>query len=350
MISIPVKVSKEYCVKIGAGSLRHLGQEAAALIRGRSAVIVSDGNVWPLYGSCVTASLKEAGFTVHSFQIAPGESSKNLLTYGELVTFLAEKQITRSDCLIALGGGVVGDLTGFAAATYLRCIGYIQVPTTLLAMVDSSVGGKTAIDLPIGKNLVGAFYQPKLVLCDPDTLKTLPRSVFIDGCAEVIKYAVLYDAPMFAQLEQSGIGFDREDIIARCIQWKNQVVSQDEFDTGLRQMLNLGHTLGHSIESLSNYQISHGAAVSIGMATIARCAAAHGDCSVSGQDRILHLLSQFGLPITTDFPLDQLLIPILSDKKRSGDGITLVIPSTIGCAQLYHLPIEQLRDFIKEGL
>ena len=199
----------------------------------------------------------------------------------ELLNFLAENKLTRSDALIALGGGVVGDLTGFAAATYLRGIDYIQIPTTLLAAVDSSVGGKTAIDLPSGKNLVGAFYQPKLVLCDTDTLNTLPEDIFRDGCAEVIKYGVLYDAELFAHLDESGLSFDREAVIARCVELKRDVVAEDEFDRGKRQKLNLGHTIGHGIEACSGYGISHGKAVAMGMTIITKTPAKKKNTSLT---------------------------------------------------------------------
>ena len=204
MNAVTVNTSKSYQVKIGDRLLSRLGEETGAVCPKGTAVIVSDSNVWPLYGKIAEESLKNSGFSVHSYVFPAGEQQKNAETYLKLLTFLAENKVTRSDCLIALGGGVVGDLTGFVAATYLRGIGYIQVPTTLLAAVDSSVGGKTAIDLPVGKNLVGAFCQPRLVLCDVDTLDTLPVEIFRDGCAEVIKYGILYDQALFEELFRSG--------------------------------------------------------------------------------------------------------------------------------------------------
>ena len=282
--------------------------------------------------------------------IEAGESSKNGENYLKLLEFLAECGISRADCLVALGGGVVGDLTGFAAATYLRGIAYIQVPTTLLAMVDSSVGGKTAINLAAGKNLAGAFYQPKLVLCDISTLDTLPLAVFTEGCAEVIKYAILYDTDLFAHLEEKGTDFHREQVISRCIAWKKQAVTEDEFDTGNRRMLNLGHTIGHSIEKYSDYTISHGAAVATGMGIIARSAAANSLCPREDCQRIITLLEQFGLPTATQLPLKSLVQQASSDKKRSGDRITLVIPATIGCGKLLEMPLSQLENFVKEGM
>ena len=198
---VKVNASTAYEVMIGSGLLFSLGNEVAKVTKVGTAAIISDSNVWPLYGKTAQESLENTGFSVVSFIFPAGESSKSGATYLKLMNFLAQNHVTRSDCLIALGGGVVGDLTGFAAATYLRGISYIQVPTTLLAAVDSSVGGKTAIDLECGKNLVGAFYQPKLVLCDTDTLSSLPDEIFRDGCAEVIKYSVLYDPQLFAHLQ-----------------------------------------------------------------------------------------------------------------------------------------------------
>ena len=212
--------------------------------------------------------------------------------------------MTRSDLIVALGGGVTGDLAGFAAATYLRGIRFIQIPTTLLAAVDSSVGGKTAIDLPAGKNLAGAFYQPDLVLRDTDTPATLPEDIFRDGCAEVIKYGVLYDPELFVLLEKEGPAFDRETVISRCIQHKRDVVQLDERDTGLR--MKLGHTIGHGIEKCSNYTISHGKAVAAGMAIVSRSASALGHCCGETCKRIEKVLEEFSLPITTCFSAEEL--------------------------------------------
>ena len=258
MKTVTIHASRSYNIHIGSGLLAHLGSYARQLGKAQKVCIVSDSNVWPLYGSIASDSLEKARFEVMSFVFPAGEASKNGVTFLELLNVLAENRLTRSDLIVALGGGVVGDLAGFAAATYLRGIRYIQVPTTLLAAVDSSVGGKTAIDLPAGKNLAGTFYQPSLVLCDTDTLTTLPPEIFRDGCAEVIKYGVLYDPEMFAHLEAEGLSFHREDVIARCVELKRDVVMEDEFDTGARMKLNLGHTIGHGVEAKSHFGISHG--------------------------------------------------------------------------------------------
>lgn len=350
MKCIEISASSSYTVKIGAGLLSTLGTEATAVCKIGKAVIVSDSNVFPLYGEAAARALQNAGFTVFSFVFPAGEQSKCGEVYLKLLSFLAANAITRSDCLIALGGGVVGDLTGFAAATYLRGIAYIQVPTTLLAAVDSSVGGKTAIDLPEGKNLCGAFYQPRLVLCDTDTLNTLPEEIFRDGCAEVIKYGVLYDPKLFDHLSQNGIRFHREDVIARCVELKRDVVAQDEFDTGARMKLNLGHTVGHGVEAQSGFQVSHGKAVAIGMAIVARAAAKEGVCSPADRDQILRTLSVFGLPDRSPYSADGLYLSALSDKKRSGGTVNLIIPAAIGDCRIVPTPVEQLKSFIEAGL
>lgn len=350
MKTVPINASKSYSVLIGSGLLADLGARVKDIAGVCKAAIVSDSNVHPLYGQKVSDSLEKAGFQIVTFVFPAGESSKNGDTYLKLLNFLAENHLTRTDCLIALGGGVVGDLTGFAAATYLRGISYIQVPTTLLAAVDSSVGGKTAIDLTAGKNLCGAFYQPSLVLCDTDTLNTLPDDIFRDGCAEVIKYGVLYDEALFDLLAQTGLHFPREDVIARCVQWKRDVVIQDEFDRGQRQKLNLGHTIGHGVEAHSRFAISHGKAVAIGMAIVSRAAAAMGQCPPSVSHRICQVIRQFGLPTHTDFTARQLYNAALSDKKRSGQTVNLIVPTDIGNCIIQPTAVHDLQSFIEAGL
>ena len=344
MKTVTVRASKQYDIHIGSGLLADLGDMAAALGKVAKVCIVSDSNVWPLYGKIALGNLTRAGLDVVNFVFPAGEASKNGCTYLELMNFLAESQLTRTDLIVALGGGVVGDLAGFAAATYLRGIRFIQVPTTLLAAVDSSVGGKTAIDLPAGKNLCGAFCQPSLVLCDIDTLNTLPEDIFRDGCAEVIKYGILYDEPLFSTLEADGIQFDREAVIARCVELKRNVVMEDEFDTGSRMKLNLGHTIGHGVEAASNFAVSHGKAVAIGTAIISR-ASGCPDCN-----RILKLLEQFGLPTNTEFSAEMLYSSALSDKKRSGNSVNLIIPRSIGHCEIIATPIDRIHSFIEAGL
>ena len=351
MNAVSVHASASYDVLIGSGLLSDLGRRAAGLCpKAEQVCIVSDSNVYPLYGAQAQTTLEKAGFSVCAFVFPAGEQSKTGAVWLELLGFLAEHRLTRSDLIVALGGGVTGDLAGFAAACYLRGISYIQVPTTLLAAVDSSVGGKTAIDLPIGKNLAGAFYQPVLVLCDTDTFATLPREVFRDGCAEVIKYGVLYDADLFDHLTEHGPAFDLEAVVTRCVELKRDVVALDEFDTGLRRKLNLGHTFGHAVEALSDYRLSHGKAVAIGMAMIARAAAALDLCAPDVRDAILHILQVFDLPTACVFAASDLCAAALSDKKRSGGTIHLILPREIGDCVVYPAAVDALETFIKAGL
>ena len=349
MKTVHVTASNEYNVLIGEGLLNSLGIYASRISSGK-VCIVSDSNVWPLYGSTARTSLENAGLKTIHFVFPAGEASKNGSTYLELLNYLAENELTRSDAIVALGGGVVGDLAGFAAATYLRGIRYIQVPTTLLAAVDSSVGGKTAIDLAAGKNLAGAFWQPSLVVCDTDCLRTLPEEIYRDGCAEVIKYGVLYDPALLDSLEISGPDFDPEEVIARCVTHKRDVVAQDEYDTGARMKLNLGHTIGHGIEAQSNFAISHGKAVAAGMGIAARASASFGICSSETASRILAVLNRFGLPVTSNFSAESLYTSSLSDKKRSGGQVKLILPRAIGDCIIHPVPVEQIQSFIEAGL
>lgn len=340
---VNVCASKNYTIRIGSGLLSSVGEEVRKLGKVQSVCIVSESRVYPLYGDTVLHSLEKSGFQVVSFVFPAGEESKNASVYLQLLTFLAENKLTRSDLIVALGGGVVGDLAGFAAATYLRGIRFVQLPTTLLAAVDSSVGGKTAIDLPAGKNLAGAFCQPSLVLCDTDTLDTLPEDVFRDGCAEVIKYGILYDPALFSHLEETGLSFHREEVITRCVELKRDVVMEDEFDTGARMKLNLGHTIGHGLEAASNFALSHGKAVALGIAIVSRAS------SCPDTARILAVLDKFGLPLTTDISVEEAYSYTLSDKKRSGGTVNLIIPEYIGRCAIVPMPVEKLKPFIEAG-
>lgn len=350
MKTVSVKASGSYDVIIGTGIISQAGKYVSKIRSNCIAAVISDTNVWPIYGEVVTESLSAAGFMPIHFTFPAGEASKNANTYLEILNFLAENQVTRTDLVIALGGGVVGDITGFAAATFLRGVSYIQIPTSLLAMVDSSVGGKTAIDLPAGKNLVGAFKQPKLVLCDISTLNTLPQKLFLDGCAEVIKYGMLYDADLMRYLQQAGPDFDRERVIAECVSLKRDVVQADEFDTGARQKLNLGHTIGHGIEANSNFQITHGQAVAAGMSIVTKAAASRGICTQDTYQMLTELLQRFSLPISTSFSAHALYQSALSDKKRTGVTVNLIIPRGPGHCDIFPMSVTELESFIEAGL
>ena len=350
MKTIHITASREYDVIIGRDLLDQLGEHARRVLKGKHAAVVTDSNVAPLYLGQAYASLKAAGFEVSTFSFPAGEENKNGNTYLTLLNFLAEKRLTRSDALIALGGGVVGDLTGFTAATFLRGISCIQIPTTLLACVDSSVGGKTAIDLPAGKNLAGAFYQPDLVLCDPDLIESLPEKVFADGCAEVIKYGMLGSAELLKKLQETHARDQLEYVIAKCVEMKRDVVQGDEFDTGNRQLLNLGHTFAHSIEKLSHYAIPHGSAVAMGMRLITRAAIERGFCTRECLAVLEELLKKHSLPLHTDYSAEDLAEIALSDKKRSGENITLAVPCGFGESRLHKISVDELTGWAQAGL
>ena len=357
MKTVTVNSSTEYRIHIGTNLIACANQYIADIKAPCSIAIISNETIWPLYGDALSTCLSEAGYQVFCHLIPDGECYKTATTYLEILEFLSINQITRCDLVIALGGGVVGDLTGFVSATYLRGLDYIQIPTTLLAMVDSSVGGKTAIDLPQGKNLVGAFYQPKLVLCDLNALDTLPAPIFADGCAEIIKYGMLFDANLLAHLQQYGSNFDREYVVSRCVELKRDIVCLDEFDTGMRQLLNFGHTVGHAIEKSSNYTVSHGRAVGLGMATITKACSSNGTCPLDVFNTLVRVLEQFNLPTkVSDLPdshnysAQQLYSAALSDKKRNGSKINLVLPERIGHCAIQDIPIEQLYSIMESGL
>lgn len=352
MKTITIHASAEYDILIEKGLLDRVGELSLPVTGKVRAAIVSDDTVFSLYGERVTASLEKAGYTgITSFVIPHGEESKNLDSFTRLLTHLAEQGYTRSDVIFALGGGVVGDLAGFAAACWLRGVRFIQIPTTLLACVDSSVGGKTAVDIPTGKNLVGAFHQPSLVLCDPEVLDTLSPEIFACGMAEVIKYGMISDRPLFELLNPPADPKENiETIIEMCVKDKAAVVAEDEFDTGTRQLLNLGHTMGHGVEALSDFGIMHGEAVAIGMAMVTRAAVSMGLCPGEDCDRLLAMLRHHRLPVTTDYTAEEIYRKSLSDKKRKGGSITLVVPYGIGDSRLYPCPVETVLDFIKAGL
>lgn len=350
MTTIHVSASREYDIEIGRGLLDRAGERIAAVCgTGRTAAVISDTNVLPLYGSRLTTSLEAAGFRVISWAFPAGEESKNLTTYGQLLAFLGENHMTRSDIIVALGGGVTGDMAGFAAATYQRGIPYIQVPTTLLAAVDSSVGGKTAIDLPTGKNQAGCFYQPWLVLCDPDTLTTLPQREYRCGCGEIIKYSVLFDADFFEELWSTPVADQVEHVISTCVTLKRRAVMEDEFDTGERRKLNLGHSFGHAIEACSDFSIPHGCAVAAGMVLITRAAVKRGICSQETLDRILAILEKYDLPTGTDYPVSDLYAAALSDKKIAGGKLHLIVPEKIGCCRIESIPEGDIPAWLRDG-
>jgi len=350
MKTVEVSTGSKYNIVIGDGLLKDSGRMIREVTSAKTAAIVTDSVVDGLYSDTVRKSLEANGFETVKFVFPNGEKSKNINTYSDMLEFMAENRLTRSDCIVALGGGVVGDMAGFCAATYLRGISFVQIPTTLLACVDSSVGGKTAIDLKAGKNLAGAFYQPKLVICDYSTLSTLTDEIFADGMAETIKYGALFDGDFLNFLNENNAKDNLEYIIEKCVTFKRDIVNVDETDRGVRGLLNFGHTIGHSIEKCSNFAVSHGSAVAIGMVLMSRGAYKSGITKADITEFLVSLLKKYNLPVSTDFSADELFDVTLSDKKRSGDDITLVIPSEFGKCELYKTQINSLKDIIEKGL
>lgn len=350
MRSVTVKTSATYEVLIGSGLLQKAGEAVKKVISPCKAAIVTDSTVVHLYEETVRKSLTEAGFSVCTFVFPAGEASKNMHTLSHLLEFLAKEEMTRTDMIVALGGGVTGDLAGFGAAVYLRGISFVQIPTTFLAAIDSSVGGKTAVDLEAGKNLAGAFYQPKLVLCDTDVLQTLPEVVFADGIAEALKYGVLGDAALFEKIAGGDFRQDLEEIIETCVSMKRDVVEEDEFDTGKRQLLNLGHTFGHAIEQKSHFQMTHGHAVAIGMHLIAKAAEAKGIAEKGTAATIAKALEQNQLPKETEFSPAEVAEGTLRDKKRRGGTISFVFPKKIGACEIVKIPVEEVEALAKMAM
>lgn len=342
----------------GNGLLGQIGAIAAGEVMGRRVVIVTDEHVRPLYLVPVQAALEAAGFSVEAATVPPGETSKSVEQLTALWSAFHAFGLTRSDLVVALGGGVVGDLAGFAAATYLRGCPVIQVPTTLLAQVDSSIGGKTGIDLPFGKNLAGAFHQPKAVVTDPLVLSTLPAYRFAEGMAEVVKYGCIYDEALFSQIETFADHRDDEAarfaIIKRCVQLKADVVNRDALDTGERMMLNFGHTIGHAIEHTIGYgRISHGEAVAIGMVSATRIGEHIGRTPTGTATRIAALLTRLSLPTTTTLTVDDIFQTLLSDKKKLSNAIHFILLDRLGHAVRVPFEPEALRliftDYSRES-
>lgn len=348
MIRVPVSARTEYDVVIGTGLLCQSGKFLASLYPHCRIAIVTDSQVAALYLSTVTSSLNESGYEVCSYQFPNGESSKNLSTFGEILEFLAASSLSGSDLVVALGGGVVGDMAGFAASVYRRGISFIQVPTTLLAAVDSSVGGKTAVNLSAGKNLAGTITQPKFVLCDMDTFRSLSPEHYSEGIAEIIKYAFLSGGELYTLVSDS-VSAHEETIIAECVRQKAALVHQDEFDAGSRQLLNFGHTIGHAIEQCSNYCISHGNAVAVGMLMMTRACVKRNLCSFNVYQALEALLNKYRLPTRTDYSPEQLYTAALQDKKHRNGMLNIVIPEEIGRCRLSRITDHDLFSFLQDS-
>ena len=345
MRRVHVRASREYDILIGRGIIKEAGKWMREAVKPCAAALITDDIVDGLYGEAVEKSLAENGFAVHKFVFPNGEQSKNLETLGNMLEFMAEHQLTRGDIAVALGGGVTGDMAGFASAIYARGIRFVQIPTTLLAAVDSSVGGKTAIDLKAGKNMAGAFSQPSQVMIDCDVLEKLPHDLIGDGAAEIIKYGVLADGGLFETMRRGELMENLEEIVEKCVTIKRDVVAEDEFDTGARQCLNLGHTLGHAVEKLSDFTLSHGKCVAVGMVLIAEAAWRKGYTKENLAPRIAEAAEAYGLPTQTNDSPEDIAKVALVDKKRRGGEITLVVPREIGRCDLVKVPVAELKDW-----
>ncbi|MFM6006456.1 MAG: 3-dehydroquinate synthase, partial [Sphaerospermopsis kisseleviana] len=341
-------------------SLDQLGEQMTGLKLGKKVLLVSNPMIFKHYGERAIASLKNAGFDVVHYNLPPGERYKTLNSIQKIYDVALEHRLERSSTMVALGGGVVGDMTGFAAATWLRGINVVQVPTSLLAMVDSSVGGKTGVNHPQGKNLIGAFHQPSLVLIDPQVLKTLPAAEFRAGMAEVIKYGVIWDAELFTQLEASKhldqLRYVKSDLInyilTHSCQAKADVVSQDEKESGLRAILNYGHTIGHAVESLTNYRLlKHGEAVGIGMIAAGEIAVKLGLWQKADTERQNALMKKAGLPTKLPAGLDiaAIIDALQLDKKVKSGKVRFVLPTQIGAVKVTdEVPTDTIRQVLEE--
>lgn len=348
MKKITVNAHTDYDIFIGSGLLDQIGELITQTEKSKKCVIVTDSNVDPLYGGKVKSVLQKSGFTVSVFVVPAGETSKSHDQLIALYNFLTEKDITRSDFLVALGGGVVGDLTGFCAATYLRGIDYVQIPTTLLAQVDSSVGGKTAVNIDAGKNLVGAFKQPSLVITDTDTLSTLSEEIFAEGMGEVIKYGMIRSKALFNELLKGNPMDGLEEIIAECVSIKRDVVQNDEFDTGERMILNFGHTFGHAIEKKAGYgKIPHGKAVAIGMYMITAAAEKMGGAQEGTAEMLKACLRANNLPYKFDIEPNELYSLSIGDKKRTTNKTRILICPEVGRCEILPMNLAQYKDFLE---
>lgn len=350
MRTLHTAASRPYDIVIGPGLLKEAGERSRRINRGVRVLLVSDSNVAPLYADTVAESYAAAGYRVTRFVFPAGEESKRLSTIAALYEQLAADGLTRADLIAALGGGVTGDMAGFAAATWLRGIDFVGLPTSLLAQVDSSVGGKTGVDIPQGKNLVGAFWPPRLVLADTDALSTLPADILSDGMAEVVKSACIKDAPFFHWLLQQDALSDENlpETVFRAVDIKRRVVEADEREAGERRLLNFGHTLGHALEAQSHFRLSHGRAVAAGMMLVTRAAERTGLTAPGTAEDIAALLRRYGLPDGDGTPPEEYLPYAALDKKRAGDSLSLVLLRRIGDGYIHPIPADSLPAFVAE--
>ncbi|MBQ2916294.1 MAG: 3-dehydroquinate synthase [Clostridia bacterium] len=346
MRRIKVKTSREYSVFVGSGAVENISCELKELLKAKKIMVVSDDNVAPLHLEKLLNRLC-GSFECFTHILKNGEEHKNIEAVLGILSHMQEEEFDRNDTIIALGGGVVGDISAFSASIYMRGIDFVNIPTTLLSQVDSSVGGKTGVDFGGAKNIVGSFYQPRLVICDTNYLNTLPENIFADGCAEVIKYAFINDKELLSVIED-GIKKNIDDIVYRCVCDKNDVVSNDEFDRGLRGLLNFGHTIGHAVESLSSYRISHGSAVSIGMRIVTEAFEKVGICKNGVTEKLISVLKANDLPLECGYSVENIINAVRKDKKKSGDSISVIVPKELCKCEIEKMSFEKLYSVIKE--
>ncbi|MBE6720372.1 MAG: 3-dehydroquinate synthase [Ruminococcaceae bacterium] len=346
MKKLRVNVAGGYDILIEKGLISSCGKYIKAVKPCKKVCLVSDTNVYPIYGNTVKSSLENEGYDVFTYIYEAGEQSKTTDTVIKMVEFMSQNELTRGDLAVALGGGVCGDMTGFAAAIYLRGIDFVQIPTSLLAQVDSSVGGKTAVDLPTGKNLCGAFHQPALVLIDSNTLNTLTPHFFADGMAEAIKMGCIKSKSLFDKIADENADDIIDDIIFECVSLKAGVVERDEKEHGERALLNFGHTAGHAIEKLHNFTtISHGEAVGIGMVLVSKAAENNGLTKIGTAKRIADVLKKYNLPVSDTNSLKDIITAMNADKKRTGTGVKFVFISEIGKGFINPINNEDIPEF-----
>ena len=347
METIEVKTSRTYNVQLGQGLISVLPQLVEPLFGGRKIGIITDDIVNSLYAAKAAEAFEICGCIVNKYVIPHGEASKNLTTLAEILEFFASCHFTRKDIFISIGGGVIGDITGLAAALYMRGIQYIQVPTTLLSMVDASVGGKTAVDLHAGKNMIGAFWQPSMVIADSQIMANLPEDIFAEGMAEVIKSDLIANAGIIRMIQQGTVMEYIDKMIASCIKMKRDVVEQDEYEnTGLRKVLNMGHTVAHAIEKLSNYTVSHGIAVATGLEWEAKIANYLGLCEEALVKDIKEAVDAYHLYYSVPYPVEALVEAMKSDKKNDDYKIDFVFPITYGKWEERKLGTNELKEII----
>lgn len=351
MTRIPVSGQNPYDIEIAAGALSSCGERIGRVKAPCRALVISDSHVAPLYGEAVLSSLKAAGFFPRLHTFPAGEANKTLATVEGMLAACAAAGLCRSDLIVALGGGVTGDMAGFAAAIYLRGIDFVQLPTTLLSMIDSSVGGKTGCDLPFGKNLAGAFHNPRLVLIDPSLLSTLPDRYMRDGMGETVKYGCIFSEALISRLEREDYRAFLPELIRQCVEMKRDVVEADFTEQGCRTLLNFGHTIGHAIEKEENFSgLSHGEAVAAGMAILTRAAERLSLCEEGTALRLEGLLNSFGLPTGTSISPERLAAAALHDKKMRGDTIRLVLLRKMGEGYVETVEAARLAEIFALGM